>query len=132
MFCLSHTPQPELQGYPPPQNGSVVELSPQRDQVLTQLLAHLKQRTGGMLIIDYGYSTPLYGGSLQGVQNHQYVDVLQNPGGCDLTTHVNSWQLSRLCTHFSLEAHLSTQGDFLTRWGIKERAKALSHNKKDV
>jgi len=27
--------------------------------------------------------------SLQAVKNHQYVDVLGEPGACDLTTHVD-------------------------------------------
>jgi SAM-dependent MidA family methyltransferase len=131
-FCLTPTSsiiKPTLQGYPPPQNNNIVELSPQRDQCFSQLLTHLKQRTGGMLLIDYGYTTPLYGDSLQGMKTHQYVDVLKNPGTCDLTTHVNFWQLLRLCSTFSINAHVSTQSDFLNRWGITARAATLTHKK---
>ena len=56
---------------------------------------------------------------------HAYDDVLENPGEADLTSHVDFVVLAAVATAHNLHPQLSTQGDFLLRMGLLERAGAL-------
>jgi SAM-dependent MidA family methyltransferase len=64
---------------------------------------------------------------LQGVRRHQYADVLDAPGETDISAHVDFEALGNVAANAGLAVQpLATQGQFLTRLGINERAKALS------
>ena len=82
---------------------------------------------GALLAIDYGYAGPARGETLQAVRSHKFVDPLQDPGEADLTAHVNFSSLSRAAQAEGARAHGPvSQGEFLSRLGIFERAANLA------
>lgn len=131
-FVLAQHPtdlSEHLEGYPSSKNGDIVEISPQSRDCFAQLLSHLSRNKGAMLTIDYGYTQPLYGDSLQAVQQHRYVNVLEEPGQCDLTAHVNFWKLRQQCLDRGIDAHFTSQREFLLNHGIQVRAENLMQGK---
>jgi SAM-dependent MidA family methyltransferase len=82
---------------------------------------------GAILAIDYGYGQTQTGDTLQGVRRHAYSDVLEAPGETDLSAHVDFGALGQVARQVGLATQpLATQGQFLNRLGIGERAAALS------
>lgn len=128
---LSSTPtDPALYDLPSSssaEDGNIAEVNPIARSV-THSLATLLQRNGGAaLCIDYGPTQSAFGDSFQAVQDHKYVDVLQDPGSADLTAHVDFEVLAKIaqkcgCTTLPV----STQGRFLERLGIEARVWQLS------
>ena len=49
---------------------------------------------GAFLVIDYGYTLPGLGSTLQAVKGHEFADPFENPGTQDLTAHVNFVELA--------------------------------------
>ena len=61
------------------------------------------------------------------MRRHAYDDVLASPGDTDLSAHVDFEAIGTVARKAGLAVHtLLTQGQFLTRLGINDRAKALS------
>jgi len=108
-------------------DGAILEL---RDEGPTALLAERVVRHGGAaLIIDYGHRTLGFGDTLQAVRNHDYADPFSDPGEADLTTQVNFAELSIRAKRQGAAVHGAlTQGEFLRRLGIVERAAQLKNN----
>ena len=72
------------------------------------------------------------GETLQAVRNHKPVPVLETPGKADLTAHVNFEALARAAKAPPVAARpLMTQGDFLLRLGLLERAGQLGARAQD-
>jgi SAM-dependent MidA family methyltransferase len=80
---------------------------------------------GAGLFFDYGHLKPGLGDTLQAVRKHRYEGVLENSGEADLTSHVDFAALAAVARRNGLDAHLMTQGDFLVRSGLLERAGRL-------
>lgn len=96
-------------------------------EVMSRLARTVGKRGGAILAIDYGYARTQTGDTLQGVRRHAYADVLEAPGETDLSAHVDFGALRELATGTGLAVPpLATQGEFLQRLGIDERAKALA------
>lgn len=96
-------------------------------EVMTRLAKVVAKQGGSILAIDYGYARTQTGDTLQGVRNHAYADVLAAPGETDLSAHVDFGALGHVARSAGLAVQpLATQGEFLTRLGIGERAAALS------
>jgi SAM-dependent MidA family methyltransferase len=105
-------------------NGAVLEL---RDEAPIEHLSQRLVRHGGAaLVIDYGHATLGFGDTLQAVRGHRYADPLADPGEADLTTQVNFGELV-VWARRNGAATLGpvTQGEFLRRLGIVERAARL-------
>jgi SAM-dependent MidA family methyltransferase len=82
---------------------------------------------GAALVIDYGYSAPAFGDTLQAIQRHKYDDPLANPGLADITAHVDFDALSRAAIEGGANAQsIVDQGSFLRTMGISIRAELLS------
>ena len=80
-----------------------------------------------MLVIDYGYSGPAAGDTLQAVKAHRFADPFADPGEVDLTTHVDFTALSDAARGAGAAASLvATQGDWLQRLGIEARLQSLA------
>ncbi len=110
--------------------GDILEFSTDALAIMSQIAERIRQQKGACLFADYGYAYPHFGESLQAIKNHQFVDILENPGLTDLTAHVDFGALAQLSyLHHVKILPLLSQGAFLTTLGIKERAKAL---KKDA
>ena len=113
-------------------NGMIVETSPARDAAVHTVAAHLARHGGVALIIDYGHATSAPGDTLQAVKAHAFANPLANPGEQDLTAHVDFEAVadSALAAGASVTP-LATQGAFLTRLGIVERAATLTRANSD-
>lgn len=106
--------------------GSIYEICPDASSIMNQLSDRLAQQGGVMLIIDYGYTQPALGGTLQAVQSHKYADPFSNPGQLDLTAHVDFSQLSNCAKNYGLMvAGPRDQGAWLWGLGIDQRAEHL-------
>ncbi len=112
--------------------GSVLEIMT-AGLVFMQALAQRIASQGGLaLIIDYGHSESGMGETLQAMRAHAFIDVLHEPGDCDLTAHVDFAALARVAR----QAHASVfgpaaQGDFLRALGIEARAQRLRQHATD-
>jgi SAM-dependent MidA family methyltransferase len=107
--------------------NSVFEVGLASGEVMKRLANIISTQGGTILAIDYGYARSQAGETLQGVRRHQYADVLDAPGETDLSAHVDFEALGNIASSAGLVVQpLATQGQFLTRLGINERATALS------
>jgi SAM-dependent MidA family methyltransferase len=105
--------------------GSIAEVAPARSALMQAIAERLAIDGGAGLFIDYGHAEPGFGDTLQAVRAHVYEDVLASPGEADLTAHVDFAALAATAREVGLAAHCTTQGDFLLRMGLLERAGLL-------
>ena len=106
--------------------GSVIETCPAGVAIMRDLAARLAALGGAALVIDYGYSGPAIGETLQAVRRHAYANPFENPGDHDLTALVDMATLAAAALAGGAAAWGPvTQGDFLTRIGIDARAATL-------
>lgn len=105
-------------------DGDLVEICPSATAMVQEIAQRISQNGGAALFIDYGDWRSL-GDTLQALQAHTHVDPLTNPGACDLTAHVDFEALVQglPCRH----TRLTTQGVFLERLGITQRAQSLAN-----
>ena len=106
--------------------GSILEIGAIGQRIMTTLAARIVSQGGALLAVDYGYTQTSLGETLQAVQDHQFVDILSEPGVADLTTHVDFSALARAARSTNAAVHGPVaQGDFLRRLGLHERASML-------
>ena len=109
--------------------GSIVEMAPARAAVASAIGARLRDAGGAALIIDYGFSGPAVGDTLQAVRRHAYADVLSEPGAADVTSHVDFTALAEALIASGVErCALAEQGAFLVRLGASERVARLKRS----
>jgi NADH dehydrogenase [ubiquinone] 1 alpha subcomplex assembly factor 7 len=84
--------------------------------------ARLGRDGGWALIIDYGYDSGA-GASLQAVRAHKGAALLDRPGETDLSAHVDFAALAAAANAPTFGP--VSQGDFLRRLGILQRAESL-------
>jgi SAM-dependent MidA family methyltransferase len=114
---------PQLNAAP---DGTVLETQPVANAIMQDLAGRLAGQGGAALVIDYGYGKTAVGETLQAVRRHEPVSTLEMPGNADLTAHVNFEALARAATVSPVAARpLMTQGDFLLKLGLLERAGQL-------
>ncbi|MCM2563304.1 SAM-dependent methyltransferase [Lutimaribacter sp. EGI FJ00015] len=104
--------------------GDVVEHCAAAPPVMAAIGARIAARGGAALILDYGDWRSL-GDTFQALQGHDPVDPLACPGQADLTAHVDFEALARAAGP-AAHTRLTTQGVFLERLGITQRAQALA------
>ncbi|MCK6418250.1 MAG: SAM-dependent methyltransferase [Alphaproteobacteria bacterium] len=110
-------------------SGEIREDSPARVDFIRTVAQRLKKTTGAALFIDYGYVQAAAGDTLQALAGHQMVDVLDNPGHADLTTHVDFAALVAAVSNCGAgTSGPLTQGEFLKTLGIEMRAAMLCKN----
>lgn len=116
-----------------PPRGEITEASPVRENFVRKVARLLKARKGAALFVDYGYEGPATGDTLQAVREHQYISALDFVGDADLTAHVDFAPLKKAGMEEGLLVMGPvTQGDFLRRLGVAQRADALLQNAKDM
>ena len=107
--------------------NAVFEVGLANGEVMSRLARTVSAQGGAILVIDYGYAQTQTGETLQAVRDHKYSDVLAEPGAADLSVHVDFEALGSVAAKAGLAIQpLATQGDWLVRMGINERARALS------
>jgi NADH dehydrogenase [ubiquinone] 1 alpha subcomplex assembly factor 7 len=106
--------------------GEVLEAGFAAAHVMSGIAARLVAQGGAVLVIDYGYDAPPRGETLQAVKRHRFADPLADPGGADLTAHVDFRGLARAAQTAGARTYGPVpQGEFLARLGIHERAAVL-------
>jgi SAM-dependent MidA family methyltransferase len=107
--------------------GTVLETSPTSVAVVRQL-AHLLGASGGVaLIVDYGHERTSAGETLQAVAKHGFADPWVEPGGRDLTVHVDFEALGSAAHDVGLRVFgPRAQGEWLEAMGIGARAALLA------
>lgn len=118
-----HAIPPALRDAP---QGSILELSPAREEVMRQLAQRIAEQGGALLVADYGHTRSAPGDTLQAVRAHEPVPVLSTPGEADLTAHVDFQALAEAAAGAGAAVHGPvSQGDWLRRLGLEQRATAL-------
>lgn len=109
--------------------GDVVEVSHEQKKIMSDLIDIIINQGGGCLLIDYGFSNNGCGDTLQAVKDHAYCDVLEMPGECDITYHINFSNLTEQIMAKNLMVHGPvSQSTFLKTLGIEMRAEALKQS----
>lgn len=109
--------------------GAIVETAAALRTSMQLVSEHIAQHGGCALIIDYGEWAAV-GDTLQAVENHKKTDPLANPGGSDLTAHVDFAALAAACDPGSRVSAMTSQGVLLERLGITLRAQSLAKHLK--
>ncbi|MEO6580452.1 MAG: SAM-dependent methyltransferase [Sphingomicrobium sp.] len=113
-------------------NGLIVEISPARDAAVKAIATQIVRHGGAALIIDYGHAASATGDTLQSVKSHGFADPLADPGQQDLTAHVDFEAVAVVARRAGAAVTtVATQGDWLTRLGIVQRADALIRHNPD-
>jgi SAM-dependent MidA family methyltransferase len=115
---------PALRGAPP---GSIVEVSPAAVAAVRLLAGALRRQGGAALIVDYGHVRTAAGDTLQAVSRHRAADPFANPGGHDLTAHVDFEALAAAARDEGAAVYGPVaQGEWLVAMGIDLRTEALA------
>lgn len=106
--------------------GSIHESAPASAAIMMDLSRRIARQGGAALFIDYGYSGPALGDSLQAVRDHHYANPFTDIGDNDLTAHVDFTMLANVARQEGLISHGPIgQGAFLLNLGIGQRAQML-------
>ena len=110
-------------------NQKFIEFSKYAYSYLKKISNIIKKNNGGLLCFDYGYKNKKMFNSLQSVKSHSFSSILLNPGKNDITYLLNFSILSKILKKLNLNvANINTQGNFLKKMGIIERANILASN----
>jgi NADH dehydrogenase [ubiquinone] 1 alpha subcomplex assembly factor 7 len=106
--------------------GSIVETCPAALAITREIATRIAICGGAAVIADYGYDVPAGEDTFQAVRNHEYANVLENPGENDLTAHVDFSAIAQAARDAGVVVTGPIgQGAFLTSLGIQTRAQTL-------
>jgi SAM-dependent MidA family methyltransferase len=112
--------------------GSVLESSPAAVAIVDALAARLRTQGGALLIIDYGYTGPAIGDTLQALRHHRYANPFDAIGQQDLTAHIDFGTLAAAGQRAGLRVSpLTNQGRWLEQLGIRQRLAKLTADHPD-
>ena len=107
--------------------GTIVEERPLARDIVTLVAGRLKAAGGAALIVDYGYERHAAGDTLQAVAGHGFADPWAEPGGRDLTAHVDFEDLGAAARGEGVRLFGPVgQGAWLRAMGIDLRAASLA------
>jgi NADH dehydrogenase [ubiquinone] 1 alpha subcomplex assembly factor 7 len=110
--------------------GDIVEHCTALAAITENIANRIATSGGAALIVDYGDWRSL-GDTLQALQNHATTDPFANPGEADITAHVDFEAIAMAAASTNggaIYTQLTTQGVFLERLGIAQRAQTLAAN----
>jgi NADH dehydrogenase [ubiquinone] 1 alpha subcomplex assembly factor 7 len=108
-------------------DGTILERSPASVEWVGNLASRVAKQGGSLLIIDYGYTRPGTGSTLQAIKDHMPISPFDCPGASDLTAHVDFHTLANIArTHLLAVSGPAQQGQWLKALGIDQRAAALA------
>jgi SAM-dependent MidA family methyltransferase len=117
-------------GHQAASSGTIAEVAPARMAIMQLLSDRLFEGGGTALIVDYGHLATGFGDTLQAVFKHAFDPPLAHPGEADLTSHVDFQSLAEIAQSRSIAVNgMMTQGEFLLKLGLLERAGALGRGK---
>ena len=106
-----------------------VEYSPLSIKYLKFISKIIKNKTGGLLIIDYGYTDQKMKNTLKSISKHKISNVLENFGKSDISYDINFKLIEKIVKKFGLKVNgITSQKRFLQELGILERAEIISKN----
>jgi SAM-dependent MidA family methyltransferase len=106
--------------------GAIFEHAPAREAMMQIIASHLDQFGGFGLFIDYGHAQSGFGDTIQAMKNHKFINVLEEQGLVDITSHVDFAALANLAKNHTLRVYQPVeQGAFLLRLGLKTRLERL-------
>ena len=107
-----------------------LEYSPLGFKYLKDIFKFIKKNNGGLLIIDYGYFDKKMQDTLQAIYRKKYSKVLENIGKSDITYNINYYFIKKIAENFKgLNINFTSQKEFLTNLGIRQRAEIICKNK---
>ncbi len=108
-------------------NQNFLEYSESTINYLKKISKIISKENGGLLIIDYGYFDKKMKNTLRGFANHKIVNILQYYKKCDITYSLSFNFLKKIAMNndFNISG-MTTQGSFLRKLGIVERAEIIS------
>ncbi|ARJ48260.1 SAM-dependent methyltransferase [Candidatus Pelagibacter sp. RS39] len=116
-------------GYNISKNQKFIEYSLVGVSYLKKITDMIKKNNGGLLIIDYGYMEKKMKNTLKSISNHKHSNVLENIGKSDITHNINFYLFKKIIDQLGgLKDLITTQGSFLVKLGIKNRAEIISQN----
>ncbi len=116
-------------GYKISKNQKFIEYSLIGVSYLKKIADIIKKNSGGLLIIDYGYMEKKMKNTLKSILNHKHSNVLENIGKTDITHNINFYLFKKIIDQLGgLKDLITTQGSFLVKLGIKNRAEIISQN----
>ncbi|MCP5081945.1 MAG: class I SAM-dependent methyltransferase [Alphaproteobacteria bacterium] len=123
---LAHKEAPPAFAPTEAQPGTIAEVSTIRDHIAQTIGGKIASHGGCGLVIDYGHAQSAAGDTLQAMSKHGYVDVLHQPGHCDVTSHVDFESLARGFETGGAKTYGPVpQGPFLHAMGLEVRAEKL-------
>ena len=110
------------------ENQTFIEYPKKGIEELSKITSVIKKSGGGILLVDYGFLKPKSIDTLQSVKNHKTNNIYENIGEADITSLVNFKLLKDFFVRKKLKINdIVTQGSFLKKLGIIERAEILGH-----
>lgn len=107
--------------------GTVVEICPAAAALAAALGERLAQQPGAALFVDYGYFPGASGPTVAAVRRHRPAAVLDDPGGADLSAHVDFAAFVAAARAAGAAVHGPLpQGRFLRALGAEARLAALA------
>jgi NADH dehydrogenase [ubiquinone] 1 alpha subcomplex assembly factor 7 len=112
--------------FPNPEDGAIAEICPGATAILQSFAARTADAPLAALIIDYGYSCPASGDTVQAVSQHRFAGLFDAPGEADLTAHVDFSDLVQQAKALGLTpSGPMPMGEWLLRLGLEARAHQL-------
>ena len=111
-------------------NENFIEISYNQMDLICDIASNISKNNGGVLFVDYGYYGKKMFNSIQCIKNHKKVNFLDGVGDRDITHLINFKFLEQILVKNGLKVNgYTTQGEFLKKMGIFERAEILSKKK---
>ena len=111
---------------PPVEDGAIAETRPGTAGILQSFAARAADAPFAALIIDYGYSQPASGDTVQAVRQHRFAGLFDAPGEADLTAHVDFSDLVQQAKALGLTpSGPMPMGEWLLRLGLEARVHQL-------
>jgi NADH dehydrogenase [ubiquinone] 1 alpha subcomplex assembly factor 7 len=108
------------------EDGATLETRPGTAGILEVFASRAAQAPFAALIVDYGYSRPSSGDTVQAVSRHNYTGLFECPGEADLTAHVDFSGLKQQAQALGLGASgPMPMGELLLRLGLEARVGQL-------
>ncbi len=108
-------------------NQNFIEYSEVGLKYLREISKIIKKNTGGLLLIDYGYTDKRMKNTLQAISNHKFANILSDIGEVDITHNINFELFKKFTKSIGgLENNLTTQKKFLIKLGISNRAETIA------
>lgn len=127
-FGLTPSPGAGPEGAP---QGAIFERSAAQEALGAELGIRIGSDGGAALLIDYGRAEPGFGDTLQALKRHSKLSPLACPGEADLTVHADFPAVLDAARREGAQTHITSQGEFLHRLGLAQRAEALAAARPD-